>query len=148
MKPRIVRVRELRPDQIGELVTESEQAGLRLVRRLSDDWISGGNRFERTGEALFAAVRAHRIVGVCGLNIDPYSTSVDVGRVRHLYVLIASRKQGIGSRLVIEVTAAARGTFNRLQLRTDDPTAAGLYERHGFRRCETDPSATHVLDLR
>lgn len=147
MKPRIVRVRELLPDQLGELVSESEQARLRLVRRLADDWDSGGNRFERPGEALFAAVHAHRIVGVCGLNIDPYSPSPRVGRVRHLYVLVASRNQGIGSRLVGEVIAAARGPFDRLQLRTNDPLAAKFYERLGFRRFESDPSATHELDL-
>jgi ribosomal protein S18 acetylase RimI-like enzyme len=147
MKPRIVRVRELRPDQIGELVTESEQAGPRLVRRLADDWASGSNRFERPGEALFAAVRAHRVVGVGGLNIDPYSALPRVGRVRHLYVLIASRNQGIGSRLVGDVIAAARGPFDRLHLRTNDPLAARFYERLGFRPCEPDPSATHELDL-
>jgi GNAT superfamily N-acetyltransferase len=148
MRPRIIRVRGLLPDRIGELVNESEQAGLRLVRRLADDWSSGSNRFEQPGEALFAAVHSHRIFGVCGLNIDPYSPLPRVGRLRHLYVLIESRKQGLGSRLVAEVIAAARGPFDRLQLRTNDPLAAKFYEALGFRPCETDPSATHELDLR
>ena len=33
-----------------------------------------------------------RLVGVCGLNVDPYLDDPSVGRVRHLYVLVAARR--------------------------------------------------------
>jgi GNAT superfamily N-acetyltransferase len=135
------------PDQLADLVAESEQAGLRFVRRLECDWHSGANRFDRPGEALFAAMLAQRTLGVCGLNVDPYSPWPRVGRVRHLYVSAAHRNQGLGSSLVREVIAAARDSFDRLRLRTNDPLAAQFYERRGFRRCETDPAATHELEL-
>jgi GNAT superfamily N-acetyltransferase len=148
--PSIVRVRELAslsPGQLADLVAESERGGLCFVRRLQDDWHSGANRFDQFGEAFFTAIDEARLLGVCGLNVDPYSPSPRVGRVRHLYVSAAHRHQGIGSRLVHEVIVAARHSFDRLRLRTNDPHAARFYERLGFLRCEADSSATHELDL-
>jgi len=150
VEPSIVQVRELSSlpsGQLAELVAESERAGLRFVRRLQDDWHSGANRFDWPGEALFAAIDEVRLVGVCGLNVDPYSPSPRVGRVRHLYVSVVDRRQGIGSRLVREVIVAARDSFDRLRLRTNDPLAARFYEQLGFVRCEADLSATHERDL-
>jgi GNAT superfamily N-acetyltransferase len=132
---------------VDELVAESEQFGLALVRRLENEWQSGANRFDRPGEALFAAIDDSQVVGVCGLNIDPYSPLPRIGRLRHLYVLSAARNRGTGTRLVHEVITASRETFDRLRLRTNDPRAVRFYERLGFLRCEGDPSATHQLDL-
>jgi ribosomal protein S18 acetylase RimI-like enzyme len=133
---------------LGALIAESEAGGLRLVRRLVDEWTSGANRFDRPGEALFVARIAGEIVGVCGLNLDPYAAAPTIGRVRHLYVSLAHRRRGIGRRLMAEVVAAARGRFERLHLRTTNPAAAALYERLGFRRLDDVPDCTHVLDLR
>jgi len=60
-----------RPDlDLGVLLAESEQAGLRLVRRLIEEWVSGANRFDRPGEMLVGAWLDGRVVGVCGLNVD------------------------------------------------------------------------------
>jgi GNAT superfamily N-acetyltransferase len=145
--PRIVQIQELPSDQLAELVAESEQAGLQLVRRLQRDWQSGANRFDRPGEALFAAFDKDRAVGVCGLSIDPYCPLPRVGRVRHLYVLAERRRQLVGSLLVLEVMAIAPHAFDRLRLRANDPLAARFYEQLGFRRCEGDSTATHELEL-
>lgn len=144
---RIVRIEELPADQLAELVSESEQAGLQLVRRLQRDWHSRANRFDRPGEALFAAFDGQRTIAVCGLNIDPYCLLPGVGRVRHLYVLAERRRQLIGSQLVLEVLSAATMGFDRLRLRTNNPLAARLYENLGFQRCEGDPTATHEREL-
>jgi len=130
------------------LIAESEAGGLRLVRRLVDEWTSGANRFERPGEALFIARIAGEIVGVCGLNLDPYAAAPTTGRVRHLYVLLAHRRRGVGRRLMAEVVTAARGRFERLHLRTQNPAAAALYERLGFQRRDDIADSTHLLDLR
>jgi ribosomal protein S18 acetylase RimI-like enzyme len=137
-------------DLLGALLTDGEADGVRFVRRLLDEWSTGANRFGQPGEALFIARSAGAVVGVCGLNIDPYATAggeARVGRVRHLYVLSTHRRLGIGGRLVTEVVAAARAHFDRLHLRTGNPTAAALYERLGFRRRRDDPHCTHVIDV-
>ena len=88
------------------------------------------------------------VVGLCGLNVDPYTAEGRVGRVRHLYVMEASRRHGIGRRLVAEVIAAARDSFDRLRLRTANPEAARLYEGLGFAPCAGEADCTHALDLR
>jgi len=144
----IERLSELPADLLGPLVAESERAGLRFVRRLAHEWTSGRNRFDRPGEGFFAAVVDGRMIGVCGLNVDPYASAPTVGRVRHLYVLSASRKASVGQRLVREVVAAARGPFGMLRLRTENEAAARLYERMGFRRCADVADCTHLMELR
>lgn len=82
------------PDRLGALIVESEQQGLRLVWRLADDWASGANRFDRPGAELFVARIDADVIGVCGLKIDPYVADPSIGRVRHLYVLVAYRGSG------------------------------------------------------
>jgi ribosomal protein S18 acetylase RimI-like enzyme len=144
----IERLRALPLDGFDPLIVESEEAGLGLVGRLVDEWGRGANRFDRPGEALFAARVGGQLVGVCGLNVDPYAGEGSVGRVRHLYVLSAYRRLGVGQRLVAEVIEAARGRFARLHLRTANPAAARLYERLGFRGASGRSDCSHVMELR
>jgi GNAT superfamily N-acetyltransferase len=135
-------------DPLGVLVAEGEQTGSQFVRRLAEEWATGANRFDRPGEALFGAWIGEQLVGVCGLNVDPYGAQGRVGRVRHLYVLSAFRRLGVGRQLVTEVVAAARGRFDILRLRTADPSAARLYEALGFRPSGAGGNdATHIMEL-
>ena len=144
----VERLDEIRPERIDPLVAESEQAGLGFVRRLAEEFASGRNRFDRPGETLFGATLRGRMVGVCGLNIDPYTSAAKVGRVRHLYVLIDHRHLGVGRQLVGEIIRVARESFETLRLRTSNPAAARLYEGMGFRRCDPADDCTHVMELR
>ena len=68
----IARPPDLSLDRLADLLIESEASGYQLIRRVVNEWESGDNRFSRRGEALFAAESDGRIVGVCGLNIDPH----------------------------------------------------------------------------
>jgi GNAT superfamily N-acetyltransferase len=143
----VERLTDLPPDALAALVAESERDGWRFVRRLSDEWAAGTNRFDHPGEALFGAWAAGRLVGVCGLNVDPYTADGTDGRVRRLYVLAAFRRLGVGRRLVRAVVAAARGRFGSLRLRTESREAAAFYEGLGFRPvCR--PDCTHTLELK
>jgi GNAT superfamily N-acetyltransferase len=142
----IERVNDLAAGCLDALLAESEQAGSLIVRRLVDEWARGANRFDRAGEALFAARIEGRLVGVCGLNVDPYSAEAGLGRLRHLYVLSAYRRRGIGRQLVAEVIAAARGRFDRLRLSTRNLEAAQLYERMGFGSTEA-AHCTHAMSV-
>jgi GNAT superfamily N-acetyltransferase len=142
----IIRLLQFVPAEFGGIVTESESQGFAFLRRLITDWEAGTNRFALEGEALFAAQERGIIVGVCGLNIDPYASDREIGRVRHLYVLASRRRQGIGRRLVTQVMVSATRSFRLLRLRTDSPTAAAFYEALGFEPC-TDAACTHRLLL-
>ena len=136
------------PDRVGDLLVDSEAAGSRIVRRLMDEWADGTNRFERPGEALFAAWVVGRLVGVCGLNVDPYAGDDRVGRVRHLYVLTSFRGRGVGRQLVLSVIDSAGSRFDKLRLRTNNEAAARLYMAIGFRADGEGSTCTHVLELR
>jgi len=143
----VERLEELPLASVAPLVSESERAGESFVRRLVDEWESGANRFDRFGEALFGARAGGRLVGVCGLNRDPYADDASVGRVRHLYVAAAERRRGVGGALVSAVVDAARGTFDEVRLRTRSDEAAAFYESLGFRRTSAVADCTHVLPL-
>ena len=130
------------------LAREAEQDGHRMVSRLVDDWRDGTNRFGRPGENLYLATLEGEVVGVCGLNIDPYLDDPRVGRVRRLYVSTAHRRRGLGSLLVSCVIDDARQSFNILRLRTHNPIAAAFYEAQGFVRVDDDDVCTHQLVLR
>jgi len=138
---------ELPPDRVRDLLADSEADGSRIVRRLVDEWADGTNRFDRPGEALFGAWAGGRLVGVCGLNVDPYAGDDRVGRARHLYVLTQSRRLGVGRQLMTRVIDSARGRFDFLRLRTNSEAAARLYEAMGFRRVGGAGELTHVLEL-
>jgi GNAT superfamily N-acetyltransferase len=137
---------ELSLDRLAPLLAEARRAGFRALDRLVEDWASGANRFEGPGEALFAALDGGRVVGVCGLNKDPYAPGERVGRVRRLYVLAAYRRRGVGRLLVGQAVVRASGGFERLRLRTDSEGAARFYEALAFRRSD-NPDCTHSLDL-
>ena len=143
----IQRLSHLAPGELLTLIADSETQGLRFMRRLADEWADGVNRFDRPGEALFFARDGSSVVGVGGLNIDPYADDTTVGRVRHLYVLSAYRRRGIGERLVTAIIDAARGRFSTLRLRTSNPDAARLYERMGFARRPVEADCTHMLEI-
>ena len=131
---------------LGDLAAEARADGRHFVDTLDREWQSGTNRFDAAGEVLFGAFDGDRLVGVGGLNRDPYVAAPGIGRLRHLYVLVAWRRRGVGRALVGAVLEAARGTFDCVRLRTRAAPAARLYEALGFAPVD-DATATHVLDL-
>jgi GNAT superfamily N-acetyltransferase len=143
----IRRLDHLHPDRFSLLLAESEASGYRFLRRVADEWESGANRFARDGEALLAAEIDGRLIGVCGLSIDPYLGDDHIGRVRNVYVLAGYRGHGIGRRLVEAAISEAKGRFDRLRLRAEEPGPARLYESLGFLARSGIADCTHILDL-
>jgi GNAT superfamily N-acetyltransferase len=143
----VTRLCEMPTNAFAPLVAESEREGWRFVRRLADEWSDGTNRFDQAGEALFAAWVDGTLVGVCGLNADPYAVDPAVGRVRRLYVLREFRNRGIGRHLVQIVLQYARARFRSLRVWTENPVASALYERLGFLPSVGVPDCTHLLVL-
>ena len=141
----IVRITDLKLDALENLRAESSDEGFSFIERLCAEWISGANRFDAPGEALFLALNDGQVVGVCGLNRDPYAHDPRVGRVRRLYVSPAHRQRGIGQTLLAAVIACARGPFSSLRVRTE--VAGDFYTAQGFRRVDSGAEFTHVLEL-
>ncbi|QDT28407.1 Acetyltransferase (GNAT) family protein [Gimesia panareensis] len=132
------------PDQLNQLALEARSLGQHMVERLQQEWWNGSNRFDQDGEFVLIAVQNECIVGVCGLNRDPYCSGNDTGRVRRLYVSAAVRRQGIGRLLVKAIQQRCPGVFTQLQLRTHSPEADAFYRALGFRPVDGDPTCTHA----
>jgi GNAT superfamily N-acetyltransferase len=147
MEVTVARLFDLPVDAFSPLVAKSEREGWRFVRRLADEWAAGTNRFDRPGEALLAAWVDGALVGVCGLNADPYAGDPATGRIRRLYVLKAFRGRGVGQRLVQAALQLARTSFRSLRVRTESAAAGRFYERLGFMPAVGVSDCTHMLVL-
>ena len=148
MQLSIIRLETLDEGDLRPLVDASEREGFRFVRRVEREWAAGKNRFSRPGEALFGAFVGQRLVGLCGLMLDPYANQPGVARLRNLYVLPEWRGRGIGEGLTRAVMAASSGgAFTALRLRAATAEASRLYERLGFVAVPAEPECTHRLTL-
>src|SRR3984893_14804035 len=83
MTPSLCEVRGNLPDDFENLLADSLDNGHQFLQRLQTEWLSGANRFSRPGERLLAAVERNRLIGVGGINIDPYLSDTAKGRIRH-----------------------------------------------------------------
>jgi GNAT superfamily N-acetyltransferase len=147
MLPR-VDVQQIAPDAIGLPALREEAAldGFRFLERLVNDWAGRINRFEAPGEKLIGAFVAEKLVGVAGLSREPFEPAPGRARLRHLYVLQAFRRMGVGGTLVRHLLEEASEVFDEMRLRTDTAEAAAFYERLGFNPVLLD-TATHVRVL-
>ncbi|MBW4464542.1 MAG: GNAT family N-acetyltransferase [Pegethrix bostrychoides GSE-TBD4-15B] len=92
----IAPISEFESESINHLAEESLSQGFRFVERLVREYRSGLNCFDQPGELLITASVQGAIVGIGGLNQDPYFNHPKVGRLRHLYVESGWRKRGVG----------------------------------------------------
>ena len=136
------------PSGLSTLARCAEQEGFRFLQRLVADFETGQNRFAQAGEALFQARDGEKLVGVGGLNQDPYSRHPRVGRVRRLYVHPDYRKLGVARQLMQSIEQVGRDLFVELRLRTDTAGAAAFYVRLGYTTLDTEEQATHSKVLR
>ena len=95
----IIRISDL-PDRFDLLVHESLSEEFHFLHKMKNEWRSGVNLFSKDGEIVLGAFHGDLIVGICGVNIDPYSDDQNIGRLRHLYVSSSYRRSGLGSQLV------------------------------------------------
>jgi GNAT superfamily N-acetyltransferase len=143
----IIRLGKLPMDDLQPLVEESHDQGFEFLNRLVAEYASGINRFDKPGEALFGVYCDDNLIAVGGLNQDPYLSESDIARVRHVYVLLAWRNQGIGKQLMQAIIGEAKGRFRLLTLRTFSAEADGFYRAIGFQTKPEIQAATHHLVL-
>ena len=120
------------PAGIEALEKASVREGYSMIARLVARYRSGENTFSSPGEALFGAFRSADLVGIGGLNVDPYFSDETLGRVRHLYVMPQARKLGVGRELVLCIEHEAQQHFTRLQLQSPNHAASAFYQGLGY----------------
>lgn len=141
-------IENMTPDNKGfsKLKEESMPAGFNMLRRLEENWFNGQNRFDKPGENLLSFYADGLLIGVCGLNQDPYMLSVRAGRLRHLYVGIKCRKMQVGIMLLRTILKGSRRWFDFIK--TNAPQSAfTFYERAGFIPLADVDTVTHRLYL-
>lgn len=148
MSLRVNEVQSFPPDGFAALLADSIQQDFHMLERLSKDWQRGTNCFDQPGEQLFTCHLADQLVGIGGLNIDPYLDDMNKGRVRHVYVHAAYRRCGAGRALMAEIIDAARASFSQLNLRTFNPDAAAFYKALGFEAASESDTASHCIRFR
>lgn len=139
---------EIESGATNHLVKESLSQGFRFIERLVREYCSGLNRFDQPGEVLFTVSVQGAIVGIGGLNRDPYFHDPHVGRLRHLYVESVWRECGVGRLLVTQLIYEATQHYQLLTLRTDTAIADAFYQKLGFKTHPHWQHTTHHLQLR
>jgi GNAT superfamily N-acetyltransferase len=135
------------PEDFARLVELSLREDFLALQRMRENWNAGLNRFNAPGEVLFGARVGSRLIGICGLNRDPYAKSSGIGRVRHLYVDPEYRRHGVGRALVAQVIECAKCSFSHLRLRTLRADADMFYVALGFLRMPGAKDVTHELEM-
>jgi GNAT superfamily N-acetyltransferase len=130
------------------LIDESKQEGFHFLDRLLNDYKNGSNDFKKPSEALYGVFTDKGIlIGIGGLNVDPYTTNQKVGRVRRFYVSKNFRRKGIGQILLNKIVIEAKRNFDILVLHTDTTLASQFYKSFGFHEKSKYPKATHFMYL-
>jgi GNAT superfamily N-acetyltransferase len=147
-KYRVEKMINLIDDDLNTLMQESKEEGFRFVERLMNDYKNGTNNFMKPGEALYGIFNnKNMLVAVGGINIDPFSSEDNIGRLRRFYVNKENRREGIGSLLLKKIINDARNNFKVLVLKTDTEQADKFYTSFGFLKGNLYLNSTHYLIL-
>lgn len=132
---------------IHPLLQPSLDEGYTFLQRLWDEYQSGINRFDTEGAILLGVKADEQIIGVGGVQKDPYLNQQMIGRIQHLYILSAYRRTGVGRHLMHTLIDHARSHFTILTLRTLTEHGSAFYNSLGFSSQPRFASATHWLVL-
>ena len=139
----IARLTALDVAQIEPIVCESQREGFGFLVRLRDEWMSGANRFSKSGEALFGVFVSGNLVGVGGINRQDDRT----GRLRRFYILPAHRRRGYGRRLLHHILKHAAKHFRSVVLHTTTESGDCFYRACGFMGIPDSSDPTHRVEL-
>jgi GNAT superfamily N-acetyltransferase len=100
---RLERVVDALPLGFDAMQAEARGEGHTMLDTLAREWASGANRFDRVGEALFAAYARDNLAGIGGLTQE--AATLGALRMRRFYVRAPYRRFGIGRTLATALLA-------------------------------------------
>ncbi|MBW4438435.1 MAG: GNAT family N-acetyltransferase [Pleurocapsa minor GSE-CHR-MK-17-07R] len=136
-------ITELRP-----LLDASLAEGYTFIQKLWDEYDMGAMTFCENGAGLLGITDETQLIGIGGVHTDPYLQIPTIGRIRHVYVLAAHRRKGIGKQLIEGLIAHAAPQFMILTLRTQTEEGRNFYTALGFSEEPRFENATHWLELK
>jgi GNAT superfamily N-acetyltransferase len=140
----IEKVTEIPFDNFLSLLEESENEGYGFLRRLEHQWKEESNRFALQGESLYRVIQGADLIGIGGINKDPFANSERVGRVRRFYVKKSHRNKGVGSMLLQHILLNHWEYFEEVRLRTYSNDASKFYLSQGFQEALNEENYTHA----
>lgn len=145
MKYSICAINDLNEVDLTDMIGESKAQGFGMIERLREEWNNNTNRFNKSDELLLGAFDCNRVIGIGGINHDPYHPAKRYGRIRHVYVMNEMRRKSLGTLIVEEMINRSKSAFNLITLRTPKDGAADLfYESIGFTKCSDIEWVSHI----
>lgn len=90
------------------------------------------NVFNKTGECLYGVFQGDMLIGVGGLNEDPYTKDNKIGRLRRFYISRDYRRIGLGNLLLNQLLCHAEKYFEVIVLHADTKQGDVFYTANGF----------------
>ncbi len=82
------------------LVQESKEEGFNFLIKLKSEYENKINIFNKTEECLYGIFQREKLIGIGGLNKDPYTENNKIGRLRRFYISKDYRRKGLGNLLL------------------------------------------------
>ncbi|RKG34042.1 GNAT family N-acetyltransferase [Acinetobacter tianfuensis] len=144
-----IRQAEGLPKQIELLAALAQQEGYQFIHWLIEEYQSGKNCFDQTGECLMLAYDQDQLVGCGGLNQQWGDTGVEdrIGRVRRFYVHPKYRQHGVGKQLLQALEKNARPFYSALCLNTEITGAVRFYQKNNYVYVESHPNYNYFKYL-
>lgn len=141
----IEEIETLDKSAIQELLMESESQGYHYLTKMVSQWESGENRFARGNEKLICFKENEKVIGIGGINEEPYLRRKGYGRLRDVFVLTKYRRNHIGRQIVEHLIEFGKRHYKAITLRIPENKEAGpFYEAIGFLRTDDIETVTHV----
>ncbi|HDR7618957.1 GNAT family N-acetyltransferase [Bacillus mycoides] len=143
----IKRIGDLLKYEVNHLVQESKEEGFNFLLKLKNEYESKRNTFSKTGECLYGIFREDTLIGIGGLNQDPYTKNNKIGRLRRFYIAKDYRRKGLGKLLLGRILSDAKIYFTIVVLHTDTEQGDQFYISSGFAKGKMYVGTSHYLNL-
>lgn len=143
----IKKIEDLLKYEINHLVMGSKEEGFNLLIKLINEYESKRNTFSKRGECLYGIFREDKIIGIGGLNQDPNTKDIKIGRLRRFYISKDYRRIGLGKWLLKQLLRHAEKYFHVVVLHTDTKQGDEFYCANGFVKGEDYKGSSHFIRL-
>ncbi|WP_141547857.1 GNAT family N-acetyltransferase [Bacillus wiedmannii] len=143
----IQQIEDLMIYEYDYLIEESKEEEFNFLIRLISEYENKINIFNKTGECLYGIFQGEKLIGIGGLNEDPYTENNKISRLRRFYIAKEYRRKGLGRLLLVRIISDAKKYFNIVVLNTDTVQGDKFYTSIGFVKGIKFVGASHYLNL-
>ncbi|MCU5534301.1 GNAT family N-acetyltransferase [Bacillus cereus] len=143
----IQQIENLMKYEFKYLVQESKEEGFKFLKKLINEYENELNTFNKSGECLYGIFQGEKLIGIGGLNADPYTENNKIGRLRRFYIAKDYRRIGLGKLLLNKLLSHAEKYFKVVVLHTDTKQGDVFYTANGFVKREVYKESSHYKVL-